>query len=228
MLFCCFSEPHYFYAQCWLCVSRQDFLYYIPPFGTDRQIDRQTGGTLDETDDVLRAREAGEMRCRDGGNQHNRQQWRVWRRQFNVLLLCLFGAAAPRPGGSVLFVVYNQTGQVPTRFDDVPALDGFGPRVPEEVSEGVHTYVHMHTMCVDIVLLVCCQAGGLTELYLVSCLPCVTLFGILSSIMSYNICQPESLARLDDIHHHVTPEKPNLSHQLQLWGVQSLQPYPLH
>lgn len=79
---------------------------------------------------------------RRDGNQHYR--WRV--RQFNLLLLYCCLLAAPRPGGSVLFVVYNQTaGQVPTRFDDVPALDGFGPRVPEEVSQSIsYKYLLYH------------------------------------------------------------------------------------
>lgn len=56
-------------------------------------------------------------------------------RQFDVLLLaalCLL--LRPEPCGSVLLVYNQTTGQLPTRFEDVPAIDGFGPRVPEEVS----------------------------------------------------------------------------------------------
>lgn len=59
--------------------------------------------------------------------------WRMWK--FDLLLLaasCLL--LTPIPCRSVV-LVYNQTaGQLPTRFEDVPAMDGFGPRVPEEVS----------------------------------------------------------------------------------------------
>ncbi|CAN0427715.1 unnamed protein product [Pylaiella littoralis] len=57
--------------------------------------------------------------------------WRMWK--FDLLLLaasCLL--LTPIPCRSVV-LVYNQTaGQLPTRFEDVPAMDGFGPRVPEE------------------------------------------------------------------------------------------------
>lgn len=27
------------------------------------------------------------------------------------------------------------SGQTPTRFDDVPSMDGFGPRIPDEASQ---------------------------------------------------------------------------------------------
>lgn len=56
------------------------------------------------------------------------------------LALCLVAVAVPPCSSTIL--VYNQNAtvhQVPIRFDDVPAKDGFGSRIPDEASERGHS-----------------------------------------------------------------------------------------
>lgn len=62
------------------------------------------------------------------------------RRVFGLASLCLLVLVlvlTPCPCRSVL-LVYNTVKHPPatTRFEDVPAKNGFGPRVPEEVRVG--------------------------------------------------------------------------------------------
>lgn len=70
----------------------------------------------------------------EGGSEEEgtgKRKMRV-RRVFGMASLCLL-ALVVDPCGSVLLVYNTQHPPATTRFEDVPAKRGFGPRVPEEV-----------------------------------------------------------------------------------------------
>lgn len=73
-----------------------------------------------------------------GHRRHVFVKKRLWQHVARTAALCVFFEVMSLSTATV--VVYDQNatraGRVETRFDDIPAVEDFGPRVPDQVTTG--------------------------------------------------------------------------------------------